>query len=42
MLNNIINGFSSISHSIKGMFVEWVMVLLIVIEVILMTAELLR
>ena len=42
MLNNIINGFSSISHSIKGMFVEWVMVLLIVVEVILMAAELLR
>lgn len=42
VLNNIISGFSSISHSIKGMFVEWVIVLLIVVEVILMVAELLR
>ncbi len=42
MLNNIINGFSSISHSIKGMFVEWVIVLLIVVEVVLMVADLLK
>lgn len=42
VLNNIISGFSSISHSIRGMFVEWVIVLLIVAEVILMVADLLR
>lgn len=41
LLNNIINGFSSISHSIRGMFVEWIIVLLIVIEVILMVADML-
>ena len=41
LLNNIITGFSSISHSIRGMFVEWVIVLLIVVEVILMVADLL-
>ena len=42
VLNNIIGGFSSISHSIRGLFVEWVIVLLIVVEVVLMLAELLR
>lgn len=42
ILNNIMSGFSSISHSIKGLFVEWVIVLLIVVEVILMVADLLR
>ncbi len=31
IMNNIINGFSSISHSIRGLFVEWVIVLLIVL-----------
>jgi len=41
VLNNIISGFSSISHSIRGMFVEWIIVLLIVVEVILMVADLL-
>lgn len=42
MLNNIITGFSSVSHFISGMVVEWIIVLLIVIEVILMIADLLR
>lgn len=42
VLNNIISGFSSISHSIRGMFVEWVIVLLIIVEVILMVVDLLR
>lgn len=40
IMNNIINGFSSISHSIRGLFVEWVIVLLIVFEVILMILDL--
>lgn len=40
ILNNIISGFSSISHSIRGLFVEWIIVLLIVIEVILMIMDL--
>lgn len=42
MLNNIINGFSSVSHFISGMVVEWIIVLLIVVEVVLMIADLLR
>lgn len=40
IMNNIISGFSSISHSIRGLFVEWVIVLLIVFEVILMVLDL--
>ncbi len=40
IMNNIINGFSSISHSIRGLFVEWVIVLLIVVEVVLMVLDL--
>ena len=39
ILNNIINGFSSISHSIRGLFVEWIIVALIVVEVILMIMD---
>lgn len=42
ILNNIIEGFSSISHSIRGLFVEWVIVALIIAEVILMLAELMK
>lgn len=42
ILNNIIDGFSSISHSMRGLFVEWVIVILIIIEVILMVADLFR
>ncbi|MBC7959240.1 MAG: RMD1 family protein, partial [Vallitaleaceae bacterium] len=37
ILNDIVNGFSMISHSMKGMFVEWTIVILIIIEVVLMT-----
>jgi uncharacterized Rmd1/YagE family protein len=40
-LNNILDGFSSVSHSIRGLFVEWVIVLLIVLEILLMAADLL-
>lgn len=36
ILKSIIDGLGSISHSIRGLFVEWVIVGLIVIEVILM------
>ncbi len=42
MLNNIISGFSSISHFVSGMVVEWIIVLLIVVEVILMILDLLH
>ncbi|MBC7959874.1 MAG: RMD1 family protein, partial [Vallitaleaceae bacterium] len=31
-----------ISHSMKGMFVEWTIVILIIIEVVLMTIDLLK
>lgn len=39
ILNNIISGFSSISHSIRGLVIEYVIVILIVMEVILMIAD---
>jgi uncharacterized Rmd1/YagE family protein len=42
ILNSIIDGFSSISHSIRGLFVEWVIVILILVEVFLMIADLLK
>ncbi len=42
ILNSIIDGFSSITHSIRGLFVEWVIVLLILVEIVLMILDLLR
>jgi len=42
ILNSIIDGFSSITHSIRGLFVEWVIVLLIVVEIVLMVVDLFR
>lgn len=42
ILNDIIGGFTSISHSIRGLFVEWVIVILIIIEVVLMVVDLLK
>ncbi|OIK08637.1 hypothetical protein BIV60_25860 [Bacillus sp. MUM 116] len=33
ILYNIMDGFSTISHSIRGLFVEWIIVILIVIEI---------
>ncbi|OPZ93763.1 MAG: hypothetical protein BWY74_01000 [Firmicutes bacterium ADurb.Bin419] len=42
ILNSIIDGFSSITHSIRGLFVEWVIVLLIVVEIILMVFDLFK
>ncbi len=42
ILNSIIDGFSSITHSIRGLFVEWVIVLLIIFEIVLMILDLLR
>lgn len=41
VLNNIISGFSSISRSIRGLFIEWIIVILIVVEILLMIAGLL-
>lgn len=42
ILNGIIDNFSSISHSIRGLFVEWLIVGLILVEVVLMVADLLK
>lgn len=42
VLNNILTGFSSISHSLRGLWVELIILLLIVVEVALMFAELFR
>lgn len=42
ILNVIVGHFSSISHSIRGLFVEWLIVVLILVEVVLMVADLLK
>lgn len=42
ILGNIIDGFSSISHSMRSLFIERVVVILIVLEVVLMVIELIR
>jgi uncharacterized Rmd1/YagE family protein len=42
ILRVIMNHFSTISRSLRGLFVEWLIVLLILVEVFLMVAELLR
>ncbi|MDW7617071.1 RMD1 family protein [Peribacillus simplex] len=39
ILYNIMDGFSNISHSIRGLFVEWIIVILIVFEIILTILE---
>lgn len=39
ILYNIMGGFSDISHSIRGLFVEWVIVLLILFEIVLTLIE---
>lgn len=41
ILYNIMDGFSTISHSIRGLFVEWVVVILIVIEILLTVLQIL-
>jgi required for meiotic nuclear division protein 1 len=35
ILYNITDGFSTISHSIRGLFVEWIIVILILFEIVL-------
>jgi uncharacterized Rmd1/YagE family protein len=42
ILNVIIDNFSSISHSIRGFFVEWLIVVLILAEIILMVVDLFK
>ncbi|MGJ7922900.1 RMD1 family protein [Neobacillus sp. LXY-4] len=39
ILYNIMDGFSTISHSIRGLFVEWIIVILIVFEIFLTLLE---
>ncbi|MDQ0880421.1 RMD1 family protein [Peribacillus sp. V2I11] len=39
ILYNIMDGFSNISHSIRGLFVEWIIVILIVFEIVLTILE---
>ncbi|HYK74825.1 MAG TPA: RMD1 family protein [Pseudoneobacillus sp.] len=39
ILYNIMDGFSTISHSIRGLFVEWIVVILILIEILLTVFE---
>ncbi|WP_223588734.1 RMD1 family protein [Neobacillus bataviensis] len=39
ILYSIMDGFSTISHSIRGLFVEWIVVILIVIEILLTLFE---
>jgi uncharacterized Rmd1/YagE family protein len=42
ILKSIIDGLASISQSTRGLFVEWVIVLLIIFEVVLMVFDLFR
>lgn len=39
ILYNIMDGFSTISHSIRGLFVEWIIVSLILFEIVLTLLE---
>lgn len=39
ILYNIMEGFSNISHSIRGLFVEWIIVILILFEIVLTLLE---
>jgi uncharacterized Rmd1/YagE family protein len=42
ILYNMMDGFSTISHSIRGFFVEWIIVILIIVEVLLMLVEIFK
>lgn len=42
IINSIISAFTSISHSMRGLFVEWIIVILIIAEVVLMLVDLFR
>jgi len=42
IINSIIGAFTSISHSMRGLFVEWIIIVLIIAEVILMILDLLK
>lgn len=40
IVNSVLGAFTSISHSLRGLFVEWIIIILIVAEVILMILDL--
>lgn len=42
ILNNMMEGFTSISHSIRGLFLEWTIIILIIAEVVLMIIEIVK
>ncbi len=42
IVNSVISAFTSISHSMRGLFVEWIIIFLIIAEVILMLIDLLK
>ena len=42
IINQIIEGFTSISQSARGLVIEWVILVLIIAEVVLMTLELIK
>lgn len=42
ILKNIIDGFGNISHSIRGLYLELLVIILIIIEVVLMFVDLLK
>lgn len=42
IINSIIGAFTSISHSMRGLFVEWIIIILIIAEVILMLLDLFK
>lgn len=42
ILKSIIDGLGAISHSMSGLFVEWIIVILIVIEVVLMFLDIIK
>ena len=42
ILNNMMEGFTSISHAQRGLFLEWTIIILIVAEVVLMLVEIVK
>jgi uncharacterized Rmd1/YagE family protein len=42
IVTSVISAFTSISHSLRGLFVEWIIIILIIAEVILMIIDLFK
>ncbi|WP_019229225.1 RMD1 family protein [Sedimentibacter sp. B4] len=42
ILKSIVDGLGAISHSMRGLFMEWIVVILIVVEVVLMVLDLFK